>query len=331
MNQPPWEGLFPTLRRIRFNLKLRNIEPLRIGVGRGGDRLGAPVDLSVYRQQVVRKDGGGYKISLEPVIPGSSLKGVLRTASMALAASCGLEAHSGVGGDDCVNKIFGNTKTFDEYRGERTPDDVRSALRGFCPLCLLYGAPNFSSRVHVGDFVPTTGARVGVKTGVGINRRTGAAQVGMLYTVEYVEPGAVFEGSISAVNTPNWMLALLAGSLLAIGQGWLKIGGFKSRGMGRVEIVGVEFKVEPVKVEANSCLLPPLDLEVDEPLSLNGCRVEGSSAICSDAAAYRLLEELATAWSSKYCSKLRELFEKRRKTAQQLIEAYQASSEGEGF
>ena len=316
-----WAGLMPVVRRARIALRLRNIEPLRIGAGREGTRLGSSVDLPVYRQAVVIGD----RVVEEPVIPGSSLKGVLRTAVMALSASCGLETHSGVGGDDCVSEIFHNPGMFDKFRERNSADIVRSVLLGFCPACLMFGAPSLAGRVKVGDFVPVNGVRLGVKTGVGINRRTGAAQRNVLYTVEFVEPGAVFEGSVEAVNVPNWMLSLLAAALLAIGQGWFKLGGFKSRGMGRVEAVGAEIVVEDYS--SDRCL-GELDKDVDEPVGLPACRCEAARLVCSCDAGLEALRALASEWGSRYCDKLREVYPKRREWASHVAEEWIAEQGG---
>jgi len=308
-----WAGLMPVVRRVRITLRLRNIEPLRIGASRESALLGSSVDLPVYRQAVVIGD----RVVEEPVIPGSSLKGVLRTAVMALSASCGLETHSGVGRDNCVSEFFHNPGAFDRFRKRNSADIVRSVLLGFCPACLMFGAPSLAGRIKVGDFIPVNRVRLRVKTSVGINRRTGAAQENALYTVEFVEPGTVFKGYVEAVNVPNWMLSLLAAALLAIGQGWFKLGGFKSRGMGRVEVVGAEIVVE--NHSSNRCL-DKLDKDVDEPVELLACRCEAARLVCSGDAGLEVLRALASEWGSKYCDKLREIYPKRREWASHVAE-----------
>jgi len=324
-----WVGLTPVLRRFTVSFSLVNREPLRIGAGRG-DRLGSPIDLPVYRQLVYHGDGS---VTEEPVIPGSSLKGVLRTASMALLSSCGIKAHSGVRGEDghgsCVEECFGSISVFDQLRRSAPAEELRRLLAGFCPACLLYGAPSLASRVAVGEFTPVKkSVRTGVKTGVGIDRRRGAAARGVLYTVEYVEPGTVFRGSISAVNTPNWMLSLLAASILSIDSGWFKIGGFKSRGMGLVEVEKdtVEVRVEPVEKMGGTAVLPVLDDGLDQEEALEGCSLEASlksfRAVCSGEAGYRVLQALAEAWQGRYCGRAAEVLKRRREEFSSLCEQY---------
>jgi len=325
---PRWVGLFPVLRRVSLTFKLRNLEPLRIGAGRG-EKLGGSADLTVYRQMVVRPDGSVVE---EPVIPGSSLKGVLRTASMSLAVGCGLEAHSGVGGDDCVHVLESSVKeqgsrfSFDnDFRKLASPDDIRRVVLGFCPLCLLYGAPSVSARVSIGDFVPDSGAAVGVKTGVGIDRRRGAAARKVLYSVEFVEPGTVFTGRIRLVNTPNWLLGLFAKSLFLLDEGWLKLGGFKSRGMGRVEILWDTLSASIWGVNGDQAVLDALDRELDKPISIKGCSEDGGFTACRGSAARELLERLAELWD-ELCSsgKLREVLSNRRRAALERYMSYAA-------
>jgi CRISPR-associated protein Csm3 len=304
---PLWAGLVPVVRSVRIEFSLRNLEPLRIGVGRGGDRLGEAIDLPVYRQKIVV----GNEVSEEPLIPGSSMKGVLRTATMALASSCGIEAHSGVGDDNCIHRTFGTPSVFDRWRSNATPSALRRLLASLCPACLLYGAPSVASRVVVGDFVPVERpVLTGVKTGVAINRRTGTAHKGALYTVEYVEPGTVFRGYISAVNTPNWLLSLLAASILYIADGCIKIGGFKSRGMGLVGIVEDSVKITISDPGAKG-RLKILDKDIDEEEELKECSWSNGVAACSGVAAYNALRRIASLWQAKYCRKAAPVVGKR--------------------
>ena len=325
---PLWAGLFPVIRRVVARFELRNLEPLRIGAGKG-EKLGGSVDLPVYRQRVVRPDGGVVE---EPVIPGSSFKGVLRTASMSLAASCGVEAHSGVKGDDCVHVFesyaeeLGARLSFDDFRKRASPDDVRRVVLGFCPVCMLYGAQSVAARVAIGDFVPGSDASVGVKTGVGIDRRKGSAAKGVLYSVEFVEPGTVFGGSVSLVNAPNWLLGLFAKSLLMVSDGWLKLGGFKSRGMGRVEILWDYLRVDIWEPGGGQAALKPLDDELDEQVGLEDCGGGAGLLVCRGPRARSLLERLAGLWDELCRSgKLVKVLGERRDEALKLYAGYAAN------
>ena len=306
-----WAGLFPVLRRVELTLALRNLEPLRIGVGKG-ESLGSSIDLPVYRQLVVTSSGGVVE---QPVIPGSSMKGVLRTASMALAEQCGVKTHSGVGDDNCVREFEEQSEAkFDDFRAKAGPDWVRKVVAGFCPTCLLYGAPSVSSRVLVGDFVPEGPVRLAVKTGVGIDRRRGTVAKKVFYRVEFVQPGALFAGSMSVVNAPNWLLGLLMASIGLIGSGWVKLGGFKTRGMGRVEVdwSRVRLRIEHPGAQGKS--LPVLDSDLDEEIELTHCSGGDGVYECRGNDAKKVIEDIVSVWGEA-CRKLKSIHDRRHEEA----------------
>lgn len=319
-----WVGLRIPVREVRISLVLEAVEPLRVGAGRT-ESPAALTENPVYRHRVCH-DGICEEL---PVIPGSSLKGVLRTVSASLSVACGVTAHTGIARykDDCVSKLFDNVGNFDNfrkkiYRGTLSILNLETVLKGFCPTCLLYGAPSVLGRASIGDFEPVPGTlRVGVKAGVGIDRRKGAAAQRILYRVEYVEPGSRFKGVITIFNTPNWMFALLASSLKAVDDGFAKIGGFKSRGMGRVKILVDKETPQIIISPVQGSVLSKLDEEVDEESRLpSGCSVSNGVAVCIGKPAMELLESLANSWHKVYCNKLREAYLSREKEARDIVE-----------
>ncbi|HID41807.1 MAG TPA: hypothetical protein EYP33_06610, partial [Pyrodictium sp.] len=68
-----------------FNLVAANTSPLHVGNGRGGEVLGSTVDLSVVMGSAVLETSGGSVAYRGPIIPGSSLKGVLRSLAESMA------------------------------------------------------------------------------------------------------------------------------------------------------------------------------------------------------------------------------------------------------
>lgn len=151
----------------RIEGELVNESPLRIGVGREPP-LGAPVDIAVYRV-----DG-------KPCIPGSSLKGVLRSLAESLAASKGIRVHS--------------PWDFEEME--------REAESGtFCPICGIFGSTELASHVRIYDANPKDGlARTFVRTGVSIDREFGAARPGLLFTEELVVPNVTWLFRMDVLN-----------------------------------------------------------------------------------------------------------------------------------
>lgn len=145
---------------------LINETPLRVGVGREPP-LGAPVDLAVYRVNEV------------PCIPGSSLKGVLRSTFEALAASKGKSVH--------------NPWDFKRAESEAKNED-------FCVVCGTFGSTEIASHVRVYDAYPIGNAKTFTKYGIGIDREFGSVRSGSLFVEEFVEPNVEWKFRMDIIN-----------------------------------------------------------------------------------------------------------------------------------
>jgi len=164
---------------------------------------------------------------------------------------------------------------------------LRAVVEGSIPICLLdliFGGPSILSHVRFGDSLPLNEARLGYRTMVAIDRRTGTARRGALFSVEYVEPGAEFGFRLVATNLPNYALGLLAEVLRDINDGVVRIGGLKSRGFGRVEFRELRVRIRDYGGKALRALDP-----IDEGLDVGADVIEGSDA-------WRLLNELSNVW-----------------------------------
>jgi CRISPR-associated RAMP protein (TIGR02581 family) len=256
------------LREALFEGYLVNEAPLRVGAGREAP-LGSAVDLAVIRVKL-----GGRAV---PYIPGSSLKGVFRSTAVQLAGLKGLRVCSGLSGETCMDwerPELGGQTLLEWIQSRLRERSSLEAIKGFheraCLLCKVFGAPSFTGHVEFRDAYPIgeggepPEAPTGVRTGIAINRRTGAVHRGALYQVEYVEPGARFKFSMYATNLPNYALGLLAKVLRMMNEGWVKVGGFKTRGFGEVRIEGLAFMARGAKVQGAKLLaIDELDAEVD--------------------------------------------------------------------
>ena len=220
-----WVYHIPVLRKTEISFKIVAVEPLRIGAQR---EVAGITDLPVVR---ITKDGERV-----PFIPGSSLKGVLRTV-----------------GEGLWSSVIGKY-VHEENKGNPVCDVLKERLspnrlvKKFCPVCLTYGVPGLMSKVLVGDFFPLNYS-IGVVTQASIHRKKGTAQNPR--QIEYVEPGSTFSGKLVMTNAPNWMIALVLASLYLIDNGFVKLGGNKSRGFGTV-------KIEDLQVKSTN--LEPLDI-----------------------------------------------------------------------
>jgi CRISPR-associated RAMP protein (TIGR02581 family) len=286
------------LREVLLEGYLVNRGPLRVGTGREPP-LGSAVDLAVIRVRL-----GGR---LVPHIPGSSLKGVFRSAAVQLARLKGLSVCSGLSGETCMDweytELGGGTllsKIQELLREGESAEAIKLFHGKACLLCKVFGSLSFTGHVEFSDAYPigedgsVLEVPVGVRTGIAINRRTGAAYPRALYQVEYVEPGARFRFSIRATNLPNYGLGLLVRILRMLNDGWVRVGGFKTRGFGEVAVESLRFAARGPTVQGTRMLaVDEHDLEVD--LADAASVVQGWLSASGDGA-WKALAKLEGVW-----------------------------------
>jgi len=296
----PWSAHSVIIREVVLEGYLVAESPLRIGVGREPP-LGSAVDLAVLRVNLNGK--------LVPYIPGSSLKGVFRSTAIQLANRKGLTVCSGLSKGTCMDlryPEFDGKTLLDKIQEEIRNRNYRRAIELFhekaCLLCKVFGAPSFTGHSEFNDSYPINekgevqDAPVGVRTGIAINRRTGAVHMGALYQVEYVEPGARFRFSLRTTNLPNYALGLLAKILRMVNEGWVRVGGFKTRGFGELRVEDLRFAASGATVQGSKLLAvdekdKELDLSGDVSSTQRGLEASGENA-------WRVLAKLEEVWDS---------------------------------
>jgi CRISPR-associated protein Csm3 len=296
----PWSAHSVITREVVFEGYLVTESPLRIGVGRESP-LGSAVDLAVLRVNLNGK--------LVPYIPGSSLKGVFRSTAIQLANRKGLTVCSGLSKGTCMDlryPEFDGKTLLEKIQEEIRNRNYRRAIQLFhekaCLLCKVFGAPSFTGHSEFNDSYPINekgdvqDAPVGVRTGIAINRRTGAVHMGALYQVEYVEPGARFRFSIRTTNLPNYALGLLAKILRMVNEGWVRVGGFKTRGFGELRVEGLRFAAYGLTVQGSKLLAvdekdKEVDLSGDISSTQRGLEASGENA-------WRVLAKLEEVWDN---------------------------------
>lgn len=288
------------LREAFFQGYFTNIEPLRIGAGREAP-LGSLTDLAVLRIN--------YKGNTIPVIPGSSLKGNFRTAATMILKSMGFKACSGLAKETCMDTVVvdasSGKKLGDEIELHLRIGDSSKAMETFfentCLLCKIFGAPSYASKVIFYDAYPLGENNeilpfsFSTRTGIAIDRKTGAVFGHALYVVEFVEPGANFKFSIMCKNLPNYALGLIATILNMLNSGELKIGGFKTRGFGavRIEKLSVKFRDYP---RSDKAVLKQLEDRDREVTLENLARLENGWLVAEDNNAWTILRKLEDSW-----------------------------------
>ncbi|MEM5853768.1 MAG: CRISPR-associated RAMP protein Csx7 [Candidatus Aenigmatarchaeota archaeon] len=211
-------------RLLKITFEIKTESPIRIGAGKNVTKLSL-VDLPVVIMRIGDRD--------LPYIPGSSLKGVFRASSEFLAKSYGLNVC--LMGEGCKNnydrELQDSIKTGDVEK-------IKVTLAKYCLICKIYGSATFRSHVNFEDASPPED-RIpsrNIKTGIAIDRKSGAVKSGALYQVEFLNPGEIFNQTTFFINIPNYGMGLFAEVLSNINSGFIKIGGFKSRGFGKVYI-----------------------------------------------------------------------------------------------
>jgi CRISPR/Cas system CSM-associated protein Csm3 (group 7 of RAMP superfamily) len=242
------------MARIELLYHLRLLAPLHIGTGTGFAKM---VDDLTVRAGPAR--GSGAQL---PCIPGSAVKGKVRSRCEALAQTLKLSV--------CT---VPTDRSEQETRGERR------CKRHLCVICRLFGSPYTAGPLHFSDALLTkewqiAGTRLGrdigtdreivdpfaltvVRTSNQIERTTRTVKPDFLFSLEHTADDLQFGGSIIGQITPRPINGLNVTLPL---EGWLfvvslqavdKIGGLRSRGWGRCHIAITSLKVDGTELTAD--------------------------------------------------------------------------------
>jgi CRISPR-associated protein Csm3 len=198
--------------RILIDYEVRTRSDLHIG----GHKESAPGEMDMG----VLKDAEG-----NPIIPGSSLKGVLRSEMEKLLKGLRKRACSPEPDKLC-----------DPKKGERE-----------CTVCLLFGGREYAGSIRIRDAITET-RTTRVRDGVRIDRATRKAAGSALYQLEVVPRGTVFMGRMTIENPKLKLeengkeysyakLGALLGTIQFFNATSKSLGGGVSRGFGEVLIV----------------------------------------------------------------------------------------------
>ena len=190
-----------------------------------------------------------------PYIPGSSLKGTLRSMVEKFVASlpsdlglhsCGLPLEE-VPEESCPTA---RPKKIDKEIDDEIADARRDPLKDnatilreargrlyqkLCQTCQLFGSPFAAARITVDDLYLIDDEWVGttqIRDGVAIDRDSETAKPGLKYDFEVVPSTTVFKLHIMIENATEQDLQLISIGLSEFVNGFGGIGGFRSRGLG---------------------------------------------------------------------------------------------------
>ncbi|MFN8578240.1 MAG: CRISPR-associated RAMP protein Csx7 [Candidatus Sericytochromatia bacterium] len=188
-----------------------------------------------------------YKNGKEtPFLPGSSLKGVIRSQAEKIirtitekTESCCLPYET----KDIPEKSCGERfKSYEKkYKDEKRKVSSHDIYNYSCPACKMFGSTYSKGHFSVSDAYTNETIHGELRDGVAIDRMTGGAVGSAKFNMEVINKGN-FEAEIHLRNFESWQLGLLGFILKDINDGILRLGSGTSRGMGRIKIDIKEFK-----------------------------------------------------------------------------------------
>lgn len=199
-------------------------------IGKGTDSLN-PVEVD----NGVLKDGQG-----NPLIPGSSLKGVLRSSleSILRASSPEYDACDILDkkDDSCSRDPF--MKSLRKQSPALSSREIAEEIyKKNCDVCNLFGGYFFAGKLQIKDlYYLGERCRFEYRDGVGIDRDTGTQYNGAKYDYEVVPAGERFGLTMIAENLEKKQVKLLEWILNLLKSGELSLGGKVSRGLGQIRL-----------------------------------------------------------------------------------------------
>lgn len=207
-------------RRTRIRAVLETKTGLRIGMGRAVSAVGT--DLPVLRNS-----------SGMPFIPGASIKGVLRSAIEAL-----VRARDAGAAPDPFDVRTNDGSRHEGNAIERARQKRRALESSPDLIGRIFGTPGLASHVVFADSRPLDAARLVVENrdGVAIDRDLGRVSGAKKYDFEVVPAGTEFDLEIVMNDLNDAQEGAVVVGLDLLDEGFLRLGGFKSRGLGLVAV-----------------------------------------------------------------------------------------------
>jgi CRISPR-associated RAMP protein (TIGR02581 family) len=212
--------------RYFFTGEIVLLNELHIGSGRGNEKTDALV--------ITSHDN-------KPFIPGSSLRGALRTTIERIVSAIGLNPCLLIDGNSCVS----TSRSLQEEFKKRPPAGVASFLNDptkVCPVCRLFGSTVVASKIRITDLTLNNDWIPGIRDGVAIDRDTGAAKEHAKFDFQTVSNDSKFQFEIIGENLKDEELGLLALGIQELIGGNFWLGGNTARGLGKCKLEGLQIK-----------------------------------------------------------------------------------------
>ena len=225
--------------RYCFEGELELVTALRISSGNASDETDAPFIRAFDKT---------------PYIPGSSLRGAIRSEVERILASVGATAKlqsctlfekdcCAEKARDFLSKLDKNERNQDTYEKNTKNERIAAfAEKELCDVCKLFGSTVYASRLTIEDALPVgmEGNKIPkhIRDGVGIDRDTGAAKDGAKFECEVIEPvknGLAFLLKMKAENVTGNDKKLL-NLILGLLKRGLHVGGKRAGGLGEIKL-----------------------------------------------------------------------------------------------
>ena len=207
--------------RAVLDLSIRPQGPLLVRAGHTASEDSIPIEHNVQTPH-------GASPSV-PYIPGSSLKGVMRSHFERVARSCGLAVCDPFSASSCARRALAK-------RSEQI-SDAKLYSEVLCAACKVFGCEAAAGRFSASDAMPseTNPPKRQLRATLPVDRFLGS---GRSATVRDFEPvvGGEFKTRIVLENFELWQLAMIGIVLMDMDDGRVQIGGFRSKGYGLVSV-----------------------------------------------------------------------------------------------
>ncbi|WP_373530359.1 CRISPR-associated RAMP protein Csx7 [Nostoc sp.] len=221
--------MFDTFKnRLKITGKLTTITALRISAGRSSEPIGS--DLPVI------KDALG-----NPLIPGSSFKGALRSRLESFLRGIVGNNRKLVANPAIENEWSITSQEMKQLKDSYHDDQAltEEILKQTDLVSHLFGSPWIASKFQVRDLTVVSDTWFGQyqeRDGVAIDRDTETAADGKLYDFQVVPAATQFDFKAVVENAELWELGLLMIGLHQFETEQIPLGGGRSRGLGVVKL-----------------------------------------------------------------------------------------------
>lgn len=210
--------------------KIAALDPIHIGSSAKNSLNPVEIDDSVLKDTTGR-----------PVIPGSSIKGVVRSFFESVLRANGISSCLVMDTNQCCTEMMPAKKRIDEAKGDLKQSNIGKVVyENSCEACKLFGGREFAGKLMFKDCYLIGKPILEFRDGVGIDRRTGAAMKGVKYDYEIVSQGSEFDFCLICENIDEDQEKYLNFIISQMESGNLSVGGKTTRGLGRFKLIDVQ-------------------------------------------------------------------------------------------